>query len=322
MKHLSLKLLCAIAFVLLSQNLCLVSVKAASTGKIVFTSTRDGNREIYVMNSDGSDQVNLTKHDADDLDPAWSPDGKRIVFVSDRDGERDLYLMDADGGNVERVFRIVAHRKQPYWSPDGKKIVYIDPEEDALMVGSIKDRFENRLGWIDRKRGYPAWSPDGTEIAYDWLGTGDIRIINLETDAITKLPPEKGFVMWHPTWSPTENKIAYAGLRLPKNHEGPLRVDDKMTLYVLNRDRATVKEIIKEPIVSHPSWSPKGDEIVYEKRVNNQLQLFKVDLAHKHSQQLTNDGSNYLANWGNHGGLPVEPAVSSLTTTWGEVKRR
>ena len=322
MKHLPLKLFCAITFVLLSQNLCLVSVKADSTGKIVFTSTRDGNREIYVMNSDGSEQVNLTQHHADDLDPAWSPDGKQIVFVSERDGVRDLYLMDADGGNVERVFRIVAHRKQPDWSPDGKKIVYIDPEEDALMVGSIKDRFENRLGWIDRKRGYPAWSPDGTEIAYDWLGLGAIRLINLKTDGITMLPPEDGFVKWHPAWSPNGNRIAYAGFRLPKIHEGPIRIDDKMTLYVLNRDRVTVKRIIKEPVVSHPAWSPNGEEIVYEKRVNNRLQLFTVDLAHGHSQQLTDDGSNYLADWGSHGGLPVEPTASSLTTMWGEVKRR
>ena len=322
MKHLSLKLFFVIAFVLLSQNLCLVSVKAAFTGKIVLTSTRDGNREIYVMNPDGSEQINLTQHRADDLDPAWSPNGKQIVFVSDRDGVRDLYLMDEDGGNVERVFRTVAHRKQPDWSPDGKKIVYIDPEEDALIVGSIKDRFENRLGWIDRKRGYPAWSADGTEIAYDWLGLGAIRLINLKTDSITELPPEKGFVMWHPAWSPTDNRVAYAGFRLPKNHEGPIRIDDKMTLYVLNRDRVTVKEIIKEPIVSHPAWSPSGDEIVYEKRVNNHLQLFKVDLEHGRSQQLTDDGNNSLADWGSHRGLPVEPTASSLTTMWGEVKLR
>ena len=53
MKGLPLKLFCAIAFLLLFQSLYLLSVEADSTGKIVFTSTRDGNREIYVMNPDG-----------------------------------------------------------------------------------------------------------------------------------------------------------------------------------------------------------------------------------------------------------------------------
>ena len=160
------------------------------------------------------------------------------------------------------------------------------------MIGSIKERSEKRLGWIDRKRAYPAWSPNGTEIAYDWIGTGDIRLINPNTDAIMVLPPEKGFVMWHPAWSPTGNRIAFAGFRLPKNQVGPLRIDDKMTLYVLNSDRVTLKEIIKQPVVSHPTWSPNGDEIVYQKRVNNRLQLFKADLEHRRSHQLTDDGSN------------------------------
>ena len=67
MKSLPLKLFCAIAFLVLFQSLYLVSVEAAPTGKIVFTSTRDGNREIYVMNPDGSDQVNLTQHHSDDF---------------------------------------------------------------------------------------------------------------------------------------------------------------------------------------------------------------------------------------------------------------
>ena len=68
--------------------------KAPTTPKILFTSTRDGNREVYMMNPDGSEQVNLTQHPADDLNAAWSPTGDKILFVSDRQGTRvrDLYV--------------------------------------------------------------------------------------------------------------------------------------------------------------------------------------------------------------------------------------
>ena len=92
--------------------------------KIVFMSKRDGNAEIYVMNANGSEQINLTQHPAADYDPAWSPNGKQILFSSDRDGIFDLYLMDADGTNVRKVFENSKYRWNPVWSPDGKWIAY------------------------------------------------------------------------------------------------------------------------------------------------------------------------------------------------------
>ena len=80
-----------------TEGFALFRAQAPGTAKIVFVSARDLNREIYLMNPDGSEQVNLTKNLADDLFPVWSPTGEQILFVSDRDGIRDLYLMDADG---------------------------------------------------------------------------------------------------------------------------------------------------------------------------------------------------------------------------------
>ncbi|MYB94529.1 hypothetical protein F4054_21625 [Candidatus Poribacteria bacterium] len=71
----------------------------------MFSSNRNGNFEIYMMNPDGSQQVRLTKHRANDLDPVFSPTGEDILFVSERSGERDLYIMRADGLGERPVFR-------------------------------------------------------------------------------------------------------------------------------------------------------------------------------------------------------------------------
>ena len=71
--------------------------------KIVFQSIRDGQAEIYVMNSDGSGQTRLTNNPAFDTAPAWSPDGTKILFTSLRDGPASLYVMNADGSNQTRV---------------------------------------------------------------------------------------------------------------------------------------------------------------------------------------------------------------------------
>ncbi len=72
-------------------------VASVENGKIAFTSDRDGNYEIYVLNADGSEQTRITNNTASDSDPAWSPHGTKIAFTSDRDGNYEIYVMNADG---------------------------------------------------------------------------------------------------------------------------------------------------------------------------------------------------------------------------------
>lgn len=64
--------------------------------RISFTSFRDGDGEIYVMNTDGSNITQLTNNSALDWSPAWSPDGSKIAFASNRDGDGGIYVMDVD----------------------------------------------------------------------------------------------------------------------------------------------------------------------------------------------------------------------------------
>src|SRR5436190_10123706 len=69
-------------------------------GKIAFTSDRDGNREIYVMNADGTNQTRLTNNAIVDDYPAWSPNGTKIAFASQKpSGDYAIFRMDADGTN-------------------------------------------------------------------------------------------------------------------------------------------------------------------------------------------------------------------------------
>jgi Tol biopolymer transport system component len=71
--------------------------------KILFTSHRDGNDELYVMNPDGSGQTNLTSNPAADLNPIWSPDGSKIAFQSNRDGDSHIFVINRDGSGLVRV---------------------------------------------------------------------------------------------------------------------------------------------------------------------------------------------------------------------------
>jgi len=83
--------------------------------KIVFDSERDGNAEIYLMDADGSHQINLTNNPAWDYDPVWSPDGKKIAFSSNRDGNWEIYIMNADGSNQINLTNNPADDRFPAW---------------------------------------------------------------------------------------------------------------------------------------------------------------------------------------------------------------
>ncbi len=91
---------------LLTLVAAVASGKTANNGKIAFASDGafDGavakhREEIYVMDANGANQTRLTNNVGWDLDPAWSPDGKKIAFDTERDGNREIYVMDADGSN-------------------------------------------------------------------------------------------------------------------------------------------------------------------------------------------------------------------------------
>jgi TolB protein len=84
-------------------------------GRIAFTSDRDGNFEIYVMNADGTALTRLT--DApDNFLPSWSPSGKQIAFTSNRDGNNEIYIVNADGTRWTNVTLHPSNDTQPDWA--------------------------------------------------------------------------------------------------------------------------------------------------------------------------------------------------------------
>jgi len=107
-------------------------------GTIVFTSTRDGNREIYKTDGDGSDQVRLTNNTASDRHPAISPDGQEIVFLSDRIGELELFKMNIDGSEVTQLTDDIPATQSSArgvdWSPDGEEIIFAIKNSGVIQL--------------------------------------------------------------------------------------------------------------------------------------------------------------------------------------------
>ena len=321
---------CMIILQLMCVRVCRVLAEASKTPKILFTSRRDGNYEIYMMNLDGSEQVNLTQHPAIDLQAVWSPTGEQILFVSDREGTRDLYLMDADGGNVRRVFkeRIEAGRAEPTWSPDSKQFAYQCVDWNFIKNGLYLGTFGEEDAEFIAKYSYPAWSPDGLEIAGSvahQLGGARLMFINVRTrEAEQRLPDEALRWQFDPSWSAAGDRLAFAGNR----HPLPVILDrelhnawkDKQSIYIVNRDGTGLRQLVDEagPYAESPALSPDGSEVLYTQGP----QIFKVDVNSGVRTLLTNFGQNFGGDWFDPAyALPVSPQPVLLTTTWGEMKK-
>ena len=326
MEENTMKRLCYVLSIFLIFASLSVSVpaKAPETAKIVFTSRRDGNFEIYIMNLDGSDQKNLTQHRAKDTSPIWSPTGEQILFTSDRGGIEDLYLMDPDGTNVRQVFKKLIGREFPTWSPDGKALAYHRFHTFSIYTASSDGKDETEVAdglW-------PAWSSNGSEIAFMaskfvWGENGNlqlpkvrVQIVNLQTHVEEELLPGETS-MFDPAWAPDSAQIAFSWRGRA--------VGGSMGIHVANRDGSGLRKIIdagEGMAAFNPSWSPDGNELVYNKGIGGVRDLFKVAVDGGAPERLTHrQGDNFKPDWFDPAfALPVSPQSSLLTTIWGKLK--
>ena len=160
-------------------------------GRIVFTSVRDGDMEIYSMNGDGSDVRRLTFREGPDGGPFYSQDGKRIVFrgrtlasteLQDyrtllakslwRPTALEIFVMNDDGSGLRQVTKLNAASFAPYFTPDGRRIIFSSNAHNPkgrdfeLFLINVDGTGLERVTHNDSFDGFPMFSPDGTQLVF------------------------------------------------------------------------------------------------------------------------------------------------------------
>lgn len=263
--------------------------------RIAFTSTRDGNVEIYSVRPDGTGATRLTNNSAIDADPVWSPNRQKLAFTSTRagGGNIEIYVMNADGTGVTRLTNHAKVDTVGAWSPDGTKIAFMSTRDGNSEIYSMNangtglKRLTNHTA-LDSN---PVWSPNGATIAFTSTRNGnpEIYTMNAATGATVTRLTNHNAADTVTSWSIT-GKLAFTSLR-----------DGNAEIYSMNANGTGVTRLTnnaRSDLTS--SWSPDGTKLVFSSNRDGLLniELYTMNANGTGVVRITNNGAiDTLPNW-------------------------
>lgn len=151
------------------------------------TEEEAGDRDILIMNNDGSDLVRLGTSGTTDEQPSWSPDGNKIAFVSYRGGNSNIWVADSDGSHARQITDLPGENWMPAWSPDGSQIAFTSHSTGTWEI-NLMDADGGNLRQVTTANELrsdnwgPVWSPDGTRMAFASLRGGRTAVYLMDAD--------------------------------------------------------------------------------------------------------------------------------------------
>ena len=226
----------------------------------------------------------LTHHEADDRDPAYSPDGRKVVFESNRDGNWELYLLDLKSSKIQRLTDNSASDRQAAWSPNGQELVFQRSRRGKgthLYRMSIKDREAEPIRTYPGEVSNPHWSPDGKWIAFtsDRDGQPEVYIIQLESGRELRIT-EGEHRSIAPRWSPDGRRLLYFSRSASAGRHDDISMaflaEDPVTVLALQGQPRSLTQTKGHEFV--PAWSPDGKRWVHARSHGEVRDLQVLDL--------------------------------------------
>lgn len=261
----------------------------------------DGQRIVYTVYSDrahlhlgdlGHWRRQIQVPDADETFGAtWSPDGRWLAFFARSGINEQIYLADADGSSV-RPLTEPGGFTYLTWSPDSRSLAYqsVSAGEDIFVL-DIDSGTRRNLSRHPAADLQPVWSPDGNFIAFLSNRAGDGGQLDLYI-ADTRCDPSREtcaparqltsslpvLTSWAIRWSPNAGKIVFGSDAWGGGHD----------IYLIDVADGSVRNITADAARdSSASWSPTGDQMVFESRLNGRWQLFTVDAEGNNRRPIT-----------------------------------
>ena len=256
--------------------------------RIAFISDRSGASELWVMDWNGSNPKQLTKHGSIALAPAWAPDGSKLVFTSFLRGTPALFELIPQEGYLRPLWNQGGVNSSASFSPDGSQVAFassVDGNVDIYAI-STQDGTSRRLTTARGIDTQPAWAPNGRQIAFTSARAGSPQIFLMDSDGSNVRQLSFGS-QFHDeaTWAPDGTRVACT---TRENRTFQLATIDTVT---------AARQVLAGPGNNEsPMFSPDGSMIAFSSDRTGRPQIFVTD-SDGVPHQLTREGSNHSPAW-------------------------
>jgi TolB protein len=261
---------------------------------IGFASNRTGNFEIWLMDWDGNNQRQITRHNALSILPSWSADNERMVYTSFARGTSDMYIINRRGRARTRVATGLNLNTSATFSPISNDIAFVGSVAGNPDIYLVKDDGTNlrRLTHDSSIESTPEWSPNGRQISFTSGRSGSPQIYTMDADGsnVQRISFEGE---WNDdaTWSPDGSQLAYTS-----------RVNGRFQIRVIDLASHVSRILAGEGSNEQPAWSPDGKWIAFQSNRSGSWQIYRMRVADGTDLlQLTFDGENKDPDWSKKG---------------------
>ncbi len=261
--------------------------------RLAAVNSRSGNKEIYVLDTDGRGVLPVTRNGAINLSPAWSPDGTEIAWTSYKKGNPDLYVKNLQTGRTRTLSSVRGVNTSPAFSPDGKWVALsrsVDGDSDIFLLDAATGALVQRVtrgGGIDVS---PSFSPDGRKLAFasERSGGSQVFIADVPGDAgAARRLTITGDFNVDPVISPDGQRFAFVG-----------RSQGGFDIYVADMNGRNLVRLTQDMRDNEdPTWSPDSRYVAFSSTRTGRSEIFVSTADGRHQTQVTRDGGWTQPTW-------------------------
>jgi TolB protein len=274
------------------------------SGRIAFVANQSGNWELWTINADGTNPVQLTQTPLDERFPAWAPDGQTIVY-STSDG--NLWTIHADGTQMKSLLLNIKEKERrdnthPVWSPDGRKIAFVsflfDQDDSEIWLINSDGSHPIELVAQNEIQINPTWSPDSRGIIYSSTIYGpagkiiqDLWVVQSDGRNAKRMLANDA-ANFHADLSPDGKKLAFTSDK-----------SGNMDIWLFELQTQNLIQLTHHDAYdADPSWALDSQHLAFVSNRTGAMQIWIMDITGQNLRQLTNMP-----------GVCKEPAWSKMT---------